>query len=71
MRRTILITVAVAILAATAWAARAATTDPTPAATATASGDLVAQLARARLATAKYATNLGAAKADAHATQKE
>jgi hypothetical protein len=68
MRRTILIIVVAATLAATGWAARAATTEPAaraPAAPAT-GGDLAAQLARARLATAKYATNLRAAKADGY-----
>ena len=82
MRRIILITLAVATLAATGWAARAATTDPTPLAanpglaaqdrtlehglgTATPT-TLAAQLARARLATARYATNLAAAKADGY-----
>ena len=69
MRRTILIMAAVATLAATGWAARAATNDPTPAAAAapaTGSEDLAAQLARARLATGKYATSLRAAKADGY-----
>ena len=71
MRRTILIMVAVATLAATGWAARAATNDPTlaavaPAAPATGSQDLAAQLARARLATGRYATNLRAAKANGY-----
>ena len=71
MRRTILIMVAVATLAATGWAARAATNDPTPAALApaapaTGSQDLAAQLARARLATGRYATNLRAAKANGY-----
>jgi hypothetical protein len=71
MRRIILITVAVATLAATGWAAHAATTNPTPPAVApaappTGSGGLVTQLARARLATARYATNLAAAKADGY-----
>jgi hypothetical protein len=67
-RRTILIIVAAATLAATGWAARAATTEAAtraPAAPAT-GGDLAAQLARARLATGKYATNLRAAKADGY-----
>ena len=71
MRRTILITVAVATLAATGWAARAATNDPTlatvaPAAPATGSQALATRLARARLATGRYATNLRAAKADGY-----
>ena len=68
MRRTILIMVAVVTLAATGWAARAATNDPTSAAAAPATGsqDLAAQLARARLATGKYATSLHAAKADGY-----
>jgi len=71
MRRTILIMVAVATLAATGWAARAATNDPTPAALApaapaTGSQVLAAQLARARLATGRYATNLRAAKANGY-----
>jgi hypothetical protein len=75
MRRAILITLAAAILAATGWTARAATTTQptrlTPAAhrhtgqTAPATTDslgLAAQLARARLATARYATSLHAAR---------
>jgi hypothetical protein len=69
MRRIILVTLALATLATTAWAAHAATspTHPAPAAaTATAGPDLAAQLARARLATARYATNLRAAKADGY-----
>jgi len=71
MRRIILIMVAVATFAATGWAARAATNDPTlaavaPAAPATGSQDLATQLARARLATGRYATNLRAAKANGY-----
>ncbi|HWC40417.1 MAG TPA: hypothetical protein VHK02_00340, partial [Actinomycetota bacterium] len=69
MRRIILVTLALATLATTGWAAHAATspTHPAPAAaTATAGPDLAAQLARARLATARYATNLRAAKADGY-----
>jgi hypothetical protein len=78
MRRIILITLAAATLAATGWAARAATTEParpTSAAhqdasqTAPATGDsrsLASQLAAGRLATAKYATSLHAAKADGY-----
>jgi hypothetical protein len=93
MRRTILATIAVAVLAATGWAARAATGEPARPAAArpaaatsdaarraalveaanlfpvTASGDsrtLAGQLARARLATARYATDLRAAKADGY-----
>jgi hypothetical protein len=72
MRRTILITLAAAILAATAWAARGTATEPArPAPTAQraaapATDALAAQLAKARLATAKYATNLRAAKADGY-----
>jgi hypothetical protein len=74
MRRTLLIIVAVATLAATGWAARAATTEParpTSAASQTApaisdSRSLASQLARGRLATARYATNLHAAKADGY-----
>jgi hypothetical protein len=74
MRRAILITLAVAILAVTGWAARAATTTPptrpTPAvhqhagqaAAGAADRSLVIQLARARLATARYATDLPAAR---------
>jgi hypothetical protein len=78
MRRTILITLAAATLAATAWAARGTATEPAPpsptahqhgqhaAAPDTNSDALAVQLARARLATAKYATNLRAAKADGY-----
>jgi hypothetical protein len=74
VRRTILITIVVAALAATGWAARAATSQPArPTAAArpatTASGDtttLATQLAKARIATAHYATNLRAAKADGY-----
>ena len=66
MRRTFLILAAVAALAATGWAAHATTqpTHQTPAATN--SPALAAQLARARLATAKYALNLAAAKHDGY-----
>jgi hypothetical protein len=74
MRRTILVVIAVAALAATGWAARAATTEPArpaaatarPAAAAADAASLAAQLARARIATGKYATNLRAAKADGY-----
>jgi hypothetical protein len=69
MRRTLLITLTLATLATTAWAAHATTTNPThptPVAAAGGGGDLAAQLARARLATARYATNLQAAKADGY-----
>jgi hypothetical protein len=78
VRRTILVIFAVAALAATGWAARAATPEPArpaPAASrpAAAAGDgdgdgasLAAQLAKARIATARYATNLHAAKADGY-----
>jgi hypothetical protein len=73
MRRAILVTI-VAALAATGWAARAAATpEPlratpeTPQAVVTDhSATLAAQLARARLATARYATDLRAAKADGY-----
>ena len=75
MRRVILITLTAATLAATGWAARAATTEPAhplPAAhqptapTTSGSRTLAAQLAKARLATARYATSLQAAKADGY-----
>jgi hypothetical protein len=79
MRRTILITLAVAgVLAASGCAARSAAGEPTrPAAaarqhlgqTGPSPSDrlgLAAQLAAARLATARYATNLAAAKADGY-----
>jgi len=79
MRRTILITLAVAgVLAASGCAARSAASEPTrPAAaarqhlgqTGPSPSDrlgLAAQLAAARLATARYATNLAAAKADGY-----
>jgi hypothetical protein len=66
MRRTILIIVAVATLAATGWAARAATTGPASPAPAAGSDTLADQLAAGRLATARYATNLRAAKADGY-----
>ena len=74
MRRVILVIFAVAALAATGWAARAATTEParpTPAARqaatpATHGPTLATQLAKARLATGRYATNLRAAKADGY-----
>jgi hypothetical protein len=77
MRRT-LITLAIAgILAASGCAARSAASQPPapaaahqhPASAPAAAGDggrLAAQLARARLATAKYATSLGRAKADGY-----
>ena len=79
MRRTILIALAAAgALAASGCTARsAASQTPAPAAThqhtastPTAAGDgrLAAQLAAARLATARYATNLGAAKTDGYQT---
>jgi hypothetical protein len=86
MRRTLLIIVAVATLAASGWAAHAATTHPTPAApqpadprigssaptaqlaqtrhAATDHPTLATQLATARLATGRYALNLGAAHHD-------
>jgi hypothetical protein len=93
MRRTILVTITVAALAATGWAARAASEAAAPAAAhqypeatgdaarraalveaanlfpATAARDrrtLAGQLAGARLATARYATNLQAAKHDGY-----
>jgi hypothetical protein len=75
MRRVILITLAAATLAATGWAAGAATQParPTPVAhqhsAAATTGDarrLATQLAKARLATARYATNLHAARADGY-----
>jgi hypothetical protein len=72
MRRTLLLIVAAATLAATGWAAHA-TTQPThsvatpqPAAPATTSPTLATQLARARLATSRYALNLAAAKHDGY-----
>jgi hypothetical protein len=80
MRRTILIVLAVAgVLAVTGWAARGAVTEPArpapaPAAhrqpaVATSGGGgtgLATQLAKARLATTRYATSLNAAKADGY-----
>ena len=78
MRRTILIALAVVgALAAGGCAARGATSETAAPAAAhqhaasppSAGGDgqgLATQLARARLATARYATNLGAAKADGY-----
>jgi hypothetical protein len=74
VRRTILVIFAVAALAATGWAARAATTEPArpavaaarPDAAASHAASLAAQLAKARIATARYATNLRAAKADGY-----
>jgi hypothetical protein len=74
MRRTILVVIALAALAATGWAARADTTEPArsavaaarPAATAGDAASLAAQLAKARIATGKYATNLRAATADGY-----
>jgi hypothetical protein len=72
MRRTLLLVVAAATLAATGWAAHATTTHPTrsvathPATPTTDRSGLAAQLARARLATARYALNLAAAKADGY-----
>ena len=77
MRRVILITLAAATLAATAWAAHATTEPARPVAathqhtaqTAPGTSDsrgLATQLARARLATARYATSLHAAKADGY-----
>jgi hypothetical protein len=52
MRRTSILALGVALLLATAWAVHA-----------TAGGVSAQQLAAGRLATARYATNLGAAKA--------
>ena len=77
MRRTLIALAIAGALAASGCAARgAASQPPTPAAahqhtaqTAPGTSDsrgLATQLARARLATAKYATNLGAAKADGY-----
>jgi hypothetical protein len=74
MRRVILVIFAVAALAATGWAARAASTEPArptvaagpPAAAAGDAASLAVQLAKARIATGKYATNLHAAKADGY-----
>jgi hypothetical protein len=79
MRRAILITFAAAILAATGWAASwALGTEPArpapaahqhtgqPAAAITDSRGLATRLARARLATARYATDLHAARADGY-----
>jgi hypothetical protein len=77
MRRTILITLAAATLAVTGWAARGAATEPArpttaahqhPGQTAATSDSrgVATQLARARLATARYATSLHAAKADGY-----
>jgi hypothetical protein len=70
MRRMLLIMVAVVTLAATGWAAHA-TTQPTHHPTVTRptvsdSPTLAAQLARARLTTARYALNLHAAKHDGY-----
>jgi hypothetical protein len=79
MRRTTFIVAfcAAVVLAASAFAVHSATGRATPAAgathghtaaaaTDTQSGRLARQLARARLATARYATDLGAAKADGY-----
>jgi hypothetical protein len=80
MRRTILIVLAVVgALVATGWTARGAVTEPArpapapaahqhPAAATSGGGgrSLATQLARARLATARYATSLHAAKADGY-----
>jgi hypothetical protein len=78
MRRAILITLAAATLAASGCAASSAASEPARPASAThqhlaqtgpSPSDrlgLAAQLASARLATAKYATNLHAAKADGY-----
>jgi hypothetical protein len=74
MRRVILVIFAVAALAATGFAARAATTEPArptvaaarPAAAAGDAASLAVQLAKARIATGKYATSLRAAKADGY-----
>jgi hypothetical protein len=78
MRRAILITLAAATLAATGLAAHSAATEPIrpnpaaqlppgrPTAGSSDRRDLAVQLARARLATARYATNLHAAKADGY-----
>jgi hypothetical protein len=69
MRRTILIIVVAAALAATGWAAHATTHQAAaqPATTPTTDNPTLAtQLARARLATARYALNLQAAKHDGY-----
>jgi hypothetical protein len=78
MRRIIIVVLGVALAATTVWAVRGAAAGPTagstrsaaataahqhPAAATAASQTLATQLARARLATARYATNLHAAKA--------
>jgi hypothetical protein len=69
MRRTILIIVVAAALAATGWAAHATThqaaAQPPPTPT-TDNPTQATQLARARLATARYALNLQAAKHDGY-----
>jgi hypothetical protein len=73
VRRTILVTIVVAALAAIGWAASAvATPEPprltpaTPQPAATGDATLATQLAKARIATARYATNLHAAEADGY-----
>ena len=77
MRRTLIALTIAGALAASGCAARSAASQPTapaaahqhPASAPATGGDggrLAAQLARARLATARYATNLGAAKADGY-----
>jgi hypothetical protein len=73
VRRTILVIIAAAALAATGWAARGAANEPARSAAAagrpaaaSGSATLAAQLAKARIATARYATNLRAAKTDGY-----
>ena len=77
MRRIMVVALSAALLTTTAWVAhgvaagstgKAGTTTPAAALTGSATDDraLATQLARARLATGRYATNLGAAKADGY-----
>jgi hypothetical protein len=69
MRRMLLIMVAAVTLAATGWAAHATTQPTHPVAarpTVSDSRTLATQLAKARLATARYALNLHAAKHDGY-----
>jgi hypothetical protein len=72
MRRILIIGLSVVLLAASGWVARSAASEPTHhhlAQTGPSPSDrlgLAAQLASARLATGRYATNLRAAKADGY-----
>jgi hypothetical protein len=66
MRRTICAATAIAVVTAVAWASASGSHHAVARAAAQPSGKLVKQLTAARLATAKYVTNLKRAKADGY-----